>query len=334
MTKIIIGIHGLGNKPPEKLLKKWWRISLREGLKGIGHPFQLFRFDMVYWANFLHPQPLDPRIVDKENVLYLEFPYAPSRNSVRRPPNRLRRMALDLLEKGMDKIFLNEDMTLNFPQVAELIIRKYFKDLESYYSAKQPDADNSEVFAKEVIREKLATTLRKHRKKDIMLIAHSMGSIVAYDVLTRYTPEVKIDTLVTIGSPLGQPIVMGKISAEQEKDKGGRIRLRTPENVVNGWYNFSDLDDKVTMNYNLADDYDENSLGVRAVDQIVENDYEYLGKYNPHKSYGYLRTTQVAQVVSEFLNRDQTRAGTWLTEKINRFITGDQAKSKTMRKTT
>jgi len=32
-SKIIIGIHGLGNKPPKTILEKWWRQAIEDGLK-------------------------------------------------------------------------------------------------------------------------------------------------------------------------------------------------------------------------------------------------------------------------------------------------------------
>ena len=70
--------------------------------------------------------------------------------------------------------------------------------------------------------------------------------------------------------------------------------------MIRNWYNFSDLEDKVAINYNLGDDYEENSNRVRAIDKIVYNNYEYQGERNPHKSYGYLRTLELAQVIHDF----------------------------------
>jgi hypothetical protein len=35
MAKIIIGIHGLWNKPPKKNLNAWWKASIFEGIKRI-----------------------------------------------------------------------------------------------------------------------------------------------------------------------------------------------------------------------------------------------------------------------------------------------------------
>jgi hypothetical protein len=78
------------------------------------------------------------------------------------------------------------------------------------------------------------------------------------------------------------------------------------------WYNFSDLHDKVAFNYNLADDYGANSKNILAVDSVVYNDYEIEGKRNPHKSYGYLRTPELAKVVIDFLARDKNKLSIWL----------------------
>ena len=67
MSRIIIGIHGLKNKPPEAVLKKWWKASIREGLAAVGHPEQNFQFDLVYWAKYLHSRPLNPEEEDRKS---------------------------------------------------------------------------------------------------------------------------------------------------------------------------------------------------------------------------------------------------------------------------
>ena len=52
--KVIIGIHGLANKPEAKILEGWWKKSLVEGLHNLGVKNPTFDFKMVYWANFLY----------------------------------------------------------------------------------------------------------------------------------------------------------------------------------------------------------------------------------------------------------------------------------------
>ena len=63
------------------------------------------------------------------------------------------------------------------------------------------------------------------------LIAHSMGSIIALDVILRGTHP--IDTLITVGSPLGIKVVQKQIGATAAK------RRSIPQRVAR-WFNFSD----------------------------------------------------------------------------------------------
>jgi pimeloyl-ACP methyl ester carboxylesterase len=217
----------------------------------------------------------------------------------------------------VDKIILNEDLSINYSKVTDLIIHRYFRDLDIYYTRQCLDRNKSTRPAKDVIREEFIRMLRKYRRKKILLIAHSMGSIIAYDVLIRSAPDVKIHTLVTIGSPLGFPPIRIKILAEQHREPKKHITLRTPESIVTAWLNFSDLNDKVATPYKLSDDYEENSRHVRPIDAIVTNIYEYQGNPNPHCVYGYLRTPEVSHVIRDFLNAGRPKVLTWLNDNIN-----------------
>ena len=110
--------------------------------------------------------------------------------------------------------------------------------------------------------------------------------------------EVKISHFITIGSPLGLPLVKGKIIQERGYDPV----VRTPSIVTKSWVNFADKKDKVAIDSHLRDDYDENRTGVRVIDDLVANDYKSnLGDHNHHKSYGYLRTPELSNHIKEFL---------------------------------
>ncbi|MCE5248965.1 hypothetical protein LLG96_01965 [bacterium] len=320
MAKIIIGIHGLGNKPPCDILKKWWKQSIREGLNAIGKPRLFIPFELVYWADVLYEKPLDPREKDPEHPLYMEEPYVPASSSGRKVPSELRKKILHYIEIQLDKILLNDDMTVNYSSVTDMIIHHYFRELEIYYSSPGQNGISQDRPAKEIIRERLAAILEKHRGKDILLISHSMGTIIAYDVMTRTEPDIEVDTFVTMGSPLGIPVVVSRIALERHGDIVQDRQVRTPENVTRCWYNFSDLEDKVAFNYDLGDDYGENSRHVRPVDTAVSNDYERNGKKNPHKIYGYLRTPELADVVSGFIDRGRSRLLIRANEYIGRLL--------------
>ena len=301
MKPIIIGIHGLGNKPPKRLLERWWRASIREGLRSLGHDRPLFPFELMYWANYLHPVPEDPAATDPDDPLYLKEPYATSSGYPPPEPGEKHRRLLDFIEKEMDSLLLNDDLTIRYSAITDMIIHHFFRDLDTYYSTECTDLDESECLARQVIVSHVGGLLKKHRDRRIMLIAHSMGSIIAFDALAELGNEIAVDTLVTMGSPLGIPVVMSRIAANLTVKPARGEKLTTPPNVNRRWYNISDISDRIAINYNLADDYDPNARGVKAEDLAVQNDYAYGGEHNPHKIYGYLRTPETARIVHEFL---------------------------------
>jgi len=286
------------------------------------------KFELVYWAHILHPEPLNPQITDKDHPLYLTDPYIKAKNYEKKTPDKFKKKVLDYLEIQIDKLFLNVDNTINFSSVTDYIVHHFFKDLEIYYSSKKIQTSETNQLARKVIRNELANIIRKYRKKDILLIGHSMGSIIAYDVLTQLVPDVKIDTFITIGSPLGLPIIINKINLEQKKNLSTGLKPGTPENVTNNWFNFSDLRDKVAMNYNLRDDYKENKNGIKPIDSIVFNNYENNGEGNPHKSYGYLRTPEMAKVIDEFLDRGRSKVRLWIEKKLDHVFSMHQKRKK------
>jgi len=313
MSRIIIGIHGLGNKPQQKTLRAWWKASIGEGMKAFAKSKRSYNFELVYWAQYFNPLPLQPRVKDKDHPLYIEDPYykAPKGAEVKAPGD-FRQKVLDYVDAKLDKLFLNDDLTINYTSITDFIIRHFFKDLEAYYGNDYVNKPGAQCRVKEVICSYLANVLKKHRQKKILLIAHSMGSIIAYDVLTQYARDVNIDTLVTIGSPLGLPIIQSKLMVDAGREHSQKGLLKTPENILNHWYNLSDLRDKIAIDYKLADDFEANSRQVRPEDKIVVNNYEFMGAKNPHKVFGYLRTAEMAWIIDAYLGAGKFDPFIWL----------------------
>ena len=295
MANVIIGIHGLGNKPPHRQLEEWWKLAMKEGLRINGYNTDLPKFELVYWADILYDKPLTE--TDPESPYYLDETYTKAPENNEHESHGLRKKFVDFLSKQLNKLFLNEDFTLNYMSITDTLVNLYFKELEMYYS--EINIGNGRK-VRDLIRERLFATLKKYRKDEIMLISHSMGSIIAFDVLTFLAPNFNINTFVTIGSPLGLPIVISKIAAEQKRVHNHGNHMITPPGVCKNWFNFSDILDKVAFNYALADDFSANEKGIKPTDFLVENNYEMNGEHNPHKSYGYLRTPEFAKVLNGF----------------------------------
>ncbi len=299
MKKIIIGIHGLGNKPPAETLQKWWKAAIDEGLEFIGRPHPLMRFELVFWADLLYPLLEDPAQTDPQNPQFISEPYYPAHKTSTYIPDYTQINKRKFLSEQLDKIFLGAAGKINFSSFSAYIIRHYFRDLDLYFSNEK--LKNSDKTVRDAVRERLISVLEKHKNKDILLIAHSMGSIIALDVLNHF--NLKVDTLVTIGSPLGLAVIRSKVAPPAADDSLSPI----PQTIMRNWFNLADLQDKVALDFDLADDFQDESKRITIEDFQIYNDYEYNGERNPHKAYGYLRTRKMAEIIDNFLMRDTFR---------------------------
>lgn len=312
MNKIIIGIHGLSNKPTKVVLASYWKRSLKEGLKNVGYSGKI-PFESVHWADLLYKYPLHEDRWFNFDSLFNEEPYVAAQAGALRKysdswVDDLRAGSLSLVGSSLDAMKRYFGMN----KLADWVIQKWLRDLAFYYDRGRCLQGRNKKFgqASEVLQGELLTALRNNKGKKIMLIAHSMGSIIAYDTLRNIgQSEAEEDTdlvvpyFVTIGSPLGLPYVKGKI-IEERKYAGRKraARVRTPSIVTKSWINYSDRKDLVTVDMHLRDDYRKNKSEVRVVDDLVVNDYQAPnGEHNHHKSYGYLRTPELSCHVKAFL---------------------------------
>ena len=71
MKKVIIAIHGLGNKPPKNQLQEWGGMAIWEGLDLFGGKVRLPEFELVYWADLLYDKPKTEAEKDKESPYFL-----------------------------------------------------------------------------------------------------------------------------------------------------------------------------------------------------------------------------------------------------------------------
>lgn len=151
-----------------------------------------------------------------------------------------------------------------------------------------------------------------------------MGTIVAYEVLIKVEKEINIDTLITIGSPLGVPFIFEKLKNDKSLVPGEKSKLKTPDNILFEWNNLADLDDKIARSADMSKLFKSNLHNVAPVMEVVENDYESEGIENPHKSFGYLRTPEVAYIIDEFLSRGRNMFILWIRSKFdilkNKFV--------------
>lgn len=303
MAKVIIGIHGLKNKPDPDILKDWWIRSIRGGMNFCGAPDITFKFELIYWSDLLYSEPLDPRIDNPDDPRALMQRWASIHQGQQTKRSVFKRKLLTALEVCSDFLLKERTIFKEVQKASDKLIHKRFQDLDAYFSEQTGLGEAKERPVREVILERLDSVLQKYKDDEICIIAHSMGSIIAYDYLMNGKFPVPVQILLTLGSPLGQPPVMAKL-ANLEKPLFAKIS--TPEGVKR-WVNHADIDDWVALDFDLKDDFLPNSTGVCPEDVQVNNGYTYNGVKNPHKIYGYLQTPECAALISSFLIKGKSR---------------------------
>lgn len=96
----------------------------------------------------------------------------------------------------------------------------------------------------ERVRDAIATAAQDVRPGDpLVIVAHSMGANVVYDVLTSYLKGVRVDTLVTVGNQIGWFEEMKLFAASDRSIPGPqRSRVARPAGVGR-WLNVIDTSD-------------------------------------------------------------------------------------------
>jgi hypothetical protein len=120
-----------------------------------------------------------------------------------------------------------------------------------------------------------------------VIIAHSQGSMVAYDVLRRLKrTDVEVPLFLTIGSPLGMTEVQDAI---RQWTGGG---LPFPP-CVKRWVNIADRLDPVALDTDISNDFSGD------IENISDFRLNPDSPRHPHSATGYLRTIAVRDAVRE-----------------------------------
>ena len=117
-------------------------------------------------------------------------------------------------------------------RLTKLFVAVCFPEVARYLAA-------DDAPARAQAREHVATTIAGRQAR--VVIAHSLGTVVTYEALHAH-PELEVDLLVTLGSPLALP---GAVFHRLQPRPGGGTGLR-PANVRR-WVNISDYGDPIAI---------------------------------------------------------------------------------------
>ena len=190
---------------------------------------------------------------------------------------------------------LGDLMPFLIPHIATERMALHLRDLRRYASNKNGIAEHTRQMLKVPLRAAAET------RRPILLIAHSMGSVIAYDSLWQMAhndrDHVRIDQLLTMGSPLGQDFLQRRLQGNSESGE------RRYPNSIRRWVNLTSVGDLTAVDPTLSDDFSE-MLKLGLVDSIEDAElYNYFrldGELNVHAEYGYLANDVTAKVIIDW----------------------------------
>lgn len=303
----VVYVHGNGNKVRKELLKSQWDSALFGNDMGAASR-------MAYWAPLRYGTPLpdaapDPLSGGPPPVRELPHPGTPRtpeefieqtlrearRTAGPAPGTRSAPAGEEQLARWLAKMTYSaetlgraedaapapapSDMTEALPlplflraPLFELLVKRTFEDVYAYFFGGVGEA------MREVVRGELAGL----RDGPLAVVGHSLGSVIAYEVLREERRDVTL--FVGLGSPLGITEVQDRLA----------LPTAVPEGVA-AWSNVSDLRDLVALDHWLRPEYGPAGL---VTDHLVRND-----SHNHHGITEYLRSAPVQQGLRTLFGR-------------------------------
>lgn len=316
----IVFVHGLAAKPPAADLHRLWQKAFIENIRidsaSIANALEANPdiFKSAYWANAVpdHIEDTASYVTDLNKSVNKVI-------GVRRREKNQMHITSDGWVKSKAKKFglsivdaLGSALTIK-----DNVIEEYMREVRLY---------KNDQFIAEQIRQPLEDILTTAWDKNhkVVLISHSMGTFISYDVLWKYSHRSedkytkyrnnKVDYFITMGSPLGDDslrefMLIERWKKSPESDHEDERNRLYPLNIKQ-WHNFSAYGDVVCHDSTLNDDFFKGmKQHVKAYKANDLKDYTKLynpfenseEKKNPHKSYGYLIQPKLSEKFKEFM---------------------------------
>jgi hypothetical protein len=285
-------VHGLANKPAPADLRRIWLEALRApvdgddgfdlGAAGVGDSF-------VYWADLFYDAPLPA--TDYESIS--DEVAASTQGALTSAPADAWTAAMCKHFPAAGEAYLDPPATPDVPNyeriplpgfVKEAIMAEFVREAHAY------------LFNANGIRD----TIRKRVIQDLkrcpdgtrcVLVGHSQGTFMAYDVMTGVPECPPIDGFMTIGSPLG---------IDEIQDRLVWSRADGFPSILRGdWVNVFDPYDLVSrLDPRLANDF--RRAGKASVIDVQEENW---GKWR-HSATKYLKGPQLRSHLRRLCDRE------------------------------
>ncbi len=305
-AQTILDVHGIGNKPIESTLKCQWDHAL-------------FGFDagartrLAYWVNReYYPLPSEGTCGSGDTTDVEEGPTgralsvaahlaqtsledeAAALTTNRKQRDVLVRIARQIDEPQIEALSEGphaagvQGFILPLPPalrrwITRKLTRAFLRDVHDYLFVPE---------RRQVMRQSVLERLQPGGGP-FVVIGHSQGSMIAFDVLSELDPgHYEVPLFVTVGSPLGITEVQ-----DQLKILLGKSKLTVPR-CVGRWLNVCDPGDPVAADSTLRDDFSGGSV----IEDVEATNLD--SPAHPHSGTGYLRLDVARRAVRDVVRVD------------------------------
>jgi hypothetical protein len=294
-TNRIIFIPGKNPKPPAEEHRHQLLRCLRRGvaradpavaqeIEADSQAFRLIAWNPLYYRSY---KPLDEDLPWIDALLKQD---GPTHADVKEALSFRRRRAWLLYT-------LADIFNFFIPLLPDPAVKSTVRETARYFSNEDNIGQQARELLKAPLREMFA------RGERVLVIGHSMGSVIAYDSLWELAHIEKnpgrVDLFLTIGSPLGMRFTQQRLLGTREK--GTR---RYPHNIHH-WINMASQGDLTALDPTLRDDY-KSMLELGVIESITDMNggiFNYFRNdqgLNVHRSYGYLVNPRLGEVVAKW----------------------------------
>ncbi|GGL12460.1 hypothetical protein Sme01_69360 [Sphaerisporangium melleum] len=273
----IVGVHGIGKyhyfldagsaRGAAEAMRAKWDRYLHQGLtRGAPYTGQSYVSEVAYYAHLLRE----------------EKPSAAKRDLRKMDPAS--QLVLAGWMEQVDGVGARAGETLTglIHRFAEWLLARLGPKAKDFAEDFCPEVAaylaGADAAARVRSREAVADTIRRNRPK--VLIAHSLGSVVAYEALCAH-PDLSVELFVTLGSPLA----MRNVVFERLQPLPVAGRGRRPAGVGR-WVNIADKDDIAAIPGTLAKFFDgvtrDESVNIDWADFHTARNYLGCGAVNEH----------------------------------------------------
>ncbi|MGX9884317.1 hypothetical protein [Streptomyces sp. NPDC002276] len=285
MTRLVL-LHGIAqqHKGPESLLADWYP-ALADGVTLAGATLERRDVTMAFYGDVFRPaghrglgEPeLDASDVEDglERDLLLAWWEAAARaeSRVPGPDAAARGRTPHLVQRALNAL----SHSAFFTGLSDRLLISDARQVRRYFT--EPDVRGA-------VQERFLAALTERTE---VVVAHSLGSVVAYEVLCAH-PELADLALVTLGSPLAvHGLVLDRL---QPAPRDGRARWPAP---VKHWTNIADRGDVVALTKELAP-----AFGDRVTDLLVHNGAK------AHDVRPYLTARETGRAIASALRGTQS----------------------------